>query len=263
MTKCAVCDNRGHLLDDVCPLCDGIPGWPEVIPSIFEMNVNQELRCKGLHREIRAIHDSSTVRVYQAYNAEIADAAVAANSFRAPHKAGLWSATRISWIKPSAVWMAYRCGWSVLKDKNQARVLALDVSRSGLEHLLMRARVSDDSKPGECKEYPVVVQWDPERFMAPDANRQKDALTTDVRPMRSIQIGLKGSAIANETFLNPDFVRRITDVTQSFHRAHQALIACPPDIRAAAAELWPDQQEELMVVPIPLRLVLNMDKPRH
>merc|ERR1711920_14577 len=117
------------------------------------------------HREIRAIHDETTVRVYQAYNVEIAEAAVAANSFRAPCKAGTWSPTRISWIKPSAVWMAYRCGWTVLKDPNQARVLALDVSRSRLENLLMRARVSDDSRPGECKQYPVVVQWDPERFI--------------------------------------------------------------------------------------------------
>ena len=35
-------------------------------------------------REIRAIYDEQTITVYQAYNAGIADAAVAANSFRAP-----------------------------------------------------------------------------------------------------------------------------------------------------------------------------------
>merc|ERR1712224_597155 len=104
---------------------------------------------------------------------EIAEAAIAAQSFLAPLKEGTWSATRISWIKPSAVWMAYRCGWTVLKDENQARVLALDVSRSLLEEVLMTAAVSDDSKPGECKNYPVVVQWDPERFMNPKAVETK------------------------------------------------------------------------------------------
>merc|ERR1712083_681638 len=131
------------------------------------------LRQAGLYREIRAIHNSETVRVYQAYNAAIADAAVAANSFKAPQEAGTWSASRISWIKPSAVWMAYRCGWSVMKDENQARVLALDISRSGLERILMRAMVTDDCDPGICKSYPVVVQWDPERFISPEAKRGK------------------------------------------------------------------------------------------
>merc|ERR1712187_199732 len=198
--------------------------------------------------------------VYQAYNATIANAAVAANSFLAPLKAGTWSATRISWIKPSAVWMAYRCGWTIMKDENQARVLALDVSRPRLQSILMRAKVSDDSSPGECKEYPVVVQWDPERFMSPGCANQKQALTTDVRLMRSIQIGLKGAAIAKETFLDPDFVLKITDVTESFKQAHQALTACPPDVCAATKALWPERHEEHMPVPQQLREVLGMNK---
>merc|ERR1712084_3196 len=101
----------------------------DTYPSIFDMNCQPEVRKRGLFREIRAIHDDATVRVYQAYNVEIADAAAAANSFRAPLEAGTWSSTRMTWIKPSAVWMAYRCGWTIMKDRNQARVLALDVSR--------------------------------------------------------------------------------------------------------------------------------------
>merc|ERR1712032_70764 len=227
------------------------------------MNEQREMRSQGPFREIRAIHDSTTVRVYQAYNAAIAEAAVTANSFRAPMKAGTWSATRISWIKPSAVWMAYRCGWTVLKDENQARVLALDVSRAGLERVLMRAKVSDDSKPGECKQYPVVVQWDPERFMSPGVAAQKEVLTTDVRHMRSIQIGLRGGQVAKETPLNPEFVLKITDVTTSFIQAYQDLTASPPNIQAATAALWPDRQEEHMIVPHKLRDVLHMDRLHH
>lgn len=223
------------------------------------MNLDPELRRHGLFREIRAIHDSDTVRVYQAYNADIADAAVSANSFWAPMKAGTWSPTRISWVKPSAVWMAYRCGWSVMKDQNQARVLALDVSRVRLQSLLLEAKVSDDSKPGECAHYPVVVQWDPERFICPKATQKKEALTTDVRFMRSIQIGIKGRAMANRTFLDRSFVLKITDVTESFKRAHSALTASPPDVRAAAEALWPERHEERMLVPLQLREVLNMD----
>jgi len=255
---CRLCQGSGLLLDAVCPLCDGVAGWPNESPSIVEMNLDPALRRHGLYREIRAIHDADTVRVYQAYNAEIAEAAVAANTFRAPLEAGTWSPTRISWVKPSAVWMAYRCGWSVMKDANQARVLALDVSRHRLESLLLEARVSDDSKPGECKNFSVVVQWDPERFMSPRVPRQREALTADVRFMRSIQIGIKGRAVAERTFLDPEFVLKISDVTESFRRAHAALTASPPDVGAAAALLWPGQQERRMLVPLKLREVLNM-----
>merc|ERR1712046_435510 len=117
-------------------------------------------------REIRAIYDEETVVVYQAYNDAIAEAAARANSFRAPMEAGLWKPTRMTWIKPSAVWMAYRCGWTTMKDKNQARVLALHLSRDGFERLLMEAHLSHSSTDtSKCQESPVVVQWDPEREM--------------------------------------------------------------------------------------------------
>ena len=40
----------------------------------------------------------------------IARAAVESNSFCGPLRAGLWSEERMAWIKPSAVWVGYRCG---------------------------------------------------------------------------------------------------------------------------------------------------------
>lgn len=35
---------------------------------------------------------------------------------------------RMTWIKPSFLWMMYRAGWG-FKDKGQRRVLAIDISR--------------------------------------------------------------------------------------------------------------------------------------
>ena len=61
-----------------------------------------------------------TVRVYQAYNAAIADAALAAQHFVPP-----WQEGRMTWIKPSATWMGYRSGWGQ-KDRNQCRILAVN-----------------------------------------------------------------------------------------------------------------------------------------
>merc|ERR1719324_586254 len=107
-------------------------------------------------RQIRAVHNDASVRVYQAYNDAIADLVVASNSFEEAAKAGVWSATRMTWIKPSAVWMAYRCGWGVLKDKNQARVLALDLSRKRFEALLQTAMLSHGNENGACKTASVV-----------------------------------------------------------------------------------------------------------
>merc|ERR1711879_950844 len=128
----------------------------------------------------------------------------------------------------------------------------------GLERVLMKAKVSDDSKPGVCKNSPVVVQWDPERFISPGTRQEKQALTTEVQHMRSVQIGLKGRDIAHETLLNPRFVLNITDVTEVFRAAHTALTATPPDVGAACALLWSNEQEEHMSVPPELRDVLHM-----
>lgn len=207
-------------------------------------------------RDIYAIYDTETVRVYQAYNDAIADAAVAANSFRAPMEAGLWSPTRMTWIKPSAVWMAYRCGWTTMKDKNQARVLALDVSRAGFEQLLLGARLSHGSEKGSCKDGSVTVQWDPEREMAPEESGKGAFTEKQTGDVRSIQIGLRGTAV--ETLLDPSFLIEITDVTPDFRAAYQALTSSPPDLDAARAALWPRPEVKLPVSG-ELRRVLQMD----
>jgi len=207
----------------------------------------------------------SCVRVYQAYSEQIADAAAAANSFAAPRDAKIWSETRMTWIKPSAAWMAYRCGWTLFKDKNQARVLALDIDRGRFEALLMEAVVTDDAthdERGIFKESPVVVQWDPEReidvkLAAGEASGGKKAGTEPflkkLETVRSLQIGLRGRASA--LLLDPTFVRRITDVTAQFRAAHAALAA--GDGVAAKAAFCPDERR--MDVPPELRVALRMD----
>jgi len=206
-------------------------------------------------REIRAIYSEASVRVYQAYSDEIADLAVAANSFSAPLAAGCWSSTRMTWIKPSAVWMAYRCGWTTMKDKKQARVLALDLSRERFEKLLMAATLSHGGDGASCKESTVVVQWDPERDMDAAADA-KEVLTRGNREVRSIQIGLRGRAV--EMLLDPTFVLRIEDVTGDFRNAQAALAA--GDATVAAAQLWPREAEIPMELPTALRAVLAMEK---
>ncbi len=163
-------------------------------------------------RQIRAAYDEHTIRVYQAYSDDIADSALAHGTFVSPpFKIG-----RMTWIKPSFLWMMYRAGWG-LKDTGQRRILAIDIARDGFEWALAHSCSShpDDSMNKEewqrlKNRMPVRVQWDPERDLL-------------LQPLhyRTIQIGLSGEAV--ERYVR-EWIRRITDVTDLAHAVH-ALVA--------------------------------------
>jgi hypothetical protein len=81
------------------------------------------------------LYSAATITVYQAYPPEIASAAVAAGRLVPPFKRA-----RMTWIKPSFLWMMYRCGW--MDKPGQERVLAIEVSRVGFEWALAHACLS-------------------------------------------------------------------------------------------------------------------------
>ncbi|WP_325082385.1 DUF4291 family protein [Klebsiella aerogenes] len=58
-------------------------------------------------RQIRDFFTKNFIRVYQAYSDEIANSAIKNNTFVSPP----FSLTRMTWIKPSFLWMMYRSGW--------------------------------------------------------------------------------------------------------------------------------------------------------
>ena len=58
------------------------------------------------YKQIRAVYDADTVRVYQAFSCAIAKSACDAQHFVSPP----FSMSRMTWIKPSFLWMMYRCG---------------------------------------------------------------------------------------------------------------------------------------------------------
>ncbi|MEQ1700533.1 MAG: DUF4291 domain-containing protein [Ilumatobacteraceae bacterium] len=157
-------------------------------------------------RQIRAVHTATTLTVYQAYPPAIADAALAAGRFVSPFKRD-----RMTWIKPSLRWMAYRCGWATKPD--QERVLAIEITRTGFEWSLANSCLSH-FEPGTYASHdawesrkaisPVRIQWDPER----DLHHQ---------PLghRSIQIGISGPAVAHYV---DDWTVSITDITDLFQR---------------------------------------------
>src|SRR5262245_34865175 len=84
------------------------------------------------HREIRADFDRDTIVVYQAYGPAIADAALRAQTFVPP-----FSFQRMTWIKPSFLWLMQRSNWG--QKSGQERVLAVRIRRTGWEKALSLA----------------------------------------------------------------------------------------------------------------------------
>ncbi len=117
------------------------------------------------YREIRADYDRESIVVYQAYNEAIADVALSAGRFVAP-----FSFRRMTWIKPSFLWLMERSGWGT--KPNQTRILAVRITRAGWDKALANA-VLTAFEPSSHKSRevwreqfanaPIHVQWDPER----------------------------------------------------------------------------------------------------
>lgn len=152
-------------------------------------------------KEIRALYKEDTIRVYQAYNAYIANEAVKKGTF-----GGHFKMDRMTWIKPSFLWMMYRCGWGT--KENQEHILAIDMKRDAFDFLVQNAILSaynDDMGIGyaewkeQIKKSDVRCQWDPER----------DIFGNPLE-YRSIQLGLRGDAV--KKYIN-EWIMNITDIT--------------------------------------------------
>lgn len=164
--------------------------------------MNQENREK----QIRAVYTDKTIRVYQAYCPAIAEEAVRLQTFGSH-----FSLNRMTWIKPSFLWMMYRCGWA--GKEGQERVLAIDLTRAGFDSAVKQAVLS--SYKEECglsreewkksvESSDVRVQWDPEKDM--HGNNL---------PYRSIQIGLRGQAVRDYV---EKWIVRVEDITEEVKR---------------------------------------------
>lgn len=154
-----------------------------------------------MEREIRAFYKEDWIRVYQAYNKIIADEAVKNGTFGRHFKMD-----RMTWIKPSFLWMMYRCGWGTKED--QEHILAIDIKRPAFDFIVQNAvisRYSDDMGisyeewKGQIEKSDIRCQWDPERDLYG-------------RPLeyRSIQLGLRKDAVRK--YVN-EWIVNITDIT--------------------------------------------------
>lgn len=153
-------------------------------------------------KNIIAKYDEKNIIVYQAYNNQIADEAVKKGTFGESFRLD-----RMSWIKPSFLWMMYRSGWGT-KD-GQERTLAIEISREGFNEIISQAVLSkyepdiyETTKEWKykLKSSGVRCQWDPER------NIHGNPIDR-----RAIQLGLRG--IMLRKYVN-EYIGKINDVSE-------------------------------------------------
>ena len=138
-------------------------------------------------RQIRANYSDTTIRVYQAYSHGIADAALAQQTFVSPP----FKMERMTWIKPSFLWMMYRSGWGT--KEGQEITLAVTIPRRLFDEMLASAVPSAFSPDRHSTEKEwktalagseVRLQWDPDH--SPDGAPYK---------RRAVQLGLRGEML--------------------------------------------------------------------
>ncbi|MFD0021923.1 DUF4291 domain-containing protein [Streptomyces sp. NPDC058382] len=178
-------------------------------------------------QQIRALHTDTTITVYQAYTPSLG--LPAARDGRFPPA---WKRDRMTWIKPSFLWMMYRCGWAL--KEGQETVLAVEITREGFDWALANAELSHyerDVHPDlatwqrALRRAPARVQWDPERDL--HLNRL---------PYRSLQLGLAGEASGRYA---DEWTVSIRDVTPLAREIHELVREGRDE---AAARLLPEER---------------------
>ncbi|GAB3171824.1 DUF4291 domain-containing protein [Streptomyces incanus] len=159
-------------------------------------------------RGIRAAYTASTITVYQAYSPEIGLPAALEGRFP-----DMWKRDRMTWVKPSFLWMMYRCGWGT--KAGQETIVAVEIARDGFEWALRNACLSSyapglhsdrDTWQSQLKRAPTRVRWDPERD-----------LRLQPVPYRSLQLGLSGEAVRRYA---DEWTVSISDVTPLAREIH-------------------------------------------
>jgi hypothetical protein len=169
----------------------------------IERYVDQVRRWPTEGRHILAQFDSESIVVYQAYRPSIGRWAVENQRFGGPE----FSFERMSWIKPSFLWMMYRSGWAA--KEGQETVLAVRLRRSGFDDILSHAVPSSfvvelyataAEWKADVRRSEVRLQWDPDHHPR-GAKCER----------RAIQLGLRGTMLKK---YSEELIVAIEDVTE-------------------------------------------------
>ncbi len=179
-------------------------------PSHVDPEFDEEMVA---YREVRADFDSDSIVVYQAYNKQIAEPAIEAGHFCSPF---CWG--RMTWIKPSFLWLMARSNWG--HKSGQEYILAVRIKRAGWDRALSLGVLTsfepevhgvESSWRRSFESATVHVQWDPER-----------TLQGKKLEHRSIQLGLSRHIIKEFT---DEWIIEIRDYTSRARKIRSAYLA--------------------------------------
>lgn len=164
--------------------------------------IEQEQQLPQSGKAILGQQDTNHIILYQAYNKQIAGYAVTHQQLGGPE----FSYERMSWIKPSFLWMMHRSGWAT--KEGQENVLAIRIRKTDFEYLLRNTAYSTFKR----KTYADKAEW------KQDLERKEGRLQWDPdhdpygREMerRAIQIGMKGSLLQQ---FGTKMIQSIEDIT--------------------------------------------------
>ena len=142
------------------------------------------------------------ITFYAAFNKRIAEDAVKNQKFESG-----FSFNRMTWVKPSFMWMMHRSGWAT--KENQENILAITIEKSDVLKILNEAVLSNfsDSEYRNEEEWKlrmaesnVRIQWDSDHDKSGNKLERK-----------AIQIGLKGETLRK---FNSEYIQAIEDITE-------------------------------------------------
>lgn len=155
-------------------------------------------------RKVRAFYDSDSIIVYQAFNALAASEAAKNNRFGTGYNFN----RKMTWIKPSFLWMMGRVNW--LRIDPEKHVLRIKLNRQFFYRLLDNATLSSMPENGyytdealyrrEFNTRPNRVQWGPGRTIT---GRKRNYF-------RAIQVGIHKSFYREYN----DNIIRIDDISE-------------------------------------------------
>ncbi|MBV9868255.1 MAG: DUF4291 domain-containing protein [Abitibacteriaceae bacterium] len=192
--------------------------------------------------QIRAHFDAQTITVYQAYSAAIALPALQAQRFVPP-----FSLNRMTWIKPSFLWLMERSNWG--QKTGQEYTLAIKITRAGWEEALAQGVLThfETTVHGSQSAYQALfnaalvhVQWDPERSL-----RGADL------GYNSIQVGISRHLI--QRYID-EWIVDIEDYTPLVKKLHALLKAGQAD---KAKKLLPAERLYPVSASIARRLMIH------
>jgi len=188
--------------------------WDELFHQPFVQDTSTHRACKMIpYRQIRADYNRDSIVVYQAYSKEIAQPTIEAGRFVEPFSWG-----RMTWIKPSFLWLMARSNWGT--KSGQQHILAIRIKRAGWEQALAQGVLTSfESKVhqhepkwrSQFEDTTVHIQWDPERTI----NGKK-------LEHRSIQVGLSRDIIREFT---DDWILDIADYTARTRKIRSLYLA--------------------------------------